>query len=90
MSETKDQRIALRVSESQRELLYEASRASDETLSEFVLGAAARAAQDVLADRTAFALEPDRWQALIERLDRPARLLPRLRALLADTTDGRE
>lgn len=95
MSETKSERIALRVSESQRDLLYEASRASASTLSDFVLSAATRAAADVLADRQAFVLPADRWDAFVEILDGPERSLPRLRALLAQTsaphpgTDGR-
>jgi uncharacterized protein (DUF1778 family) len=86
MSETKSERIALRVSESQRDLLYEASRASASTLSDFVLGAATRAAADVLADRTTFVLPPERWNAFMEILDRPARSLPRLAALMAETS----
>lgn len=83
MSETKSERIALRVSESQRELLYEASRASASTLSDFVLGAATRAAADVLADRQTFVLPIDRWVTFVEILDRPARSLPGLAAFLA-------
>jgi uncharacterized protein (DUF1778 family) len=83
MSETKSERIALRVSESQRELLYEASRASASTLSDFVLGAATRAAADVLADRTTFVLPPERWDAFVDLLDRDARPMPGLAAFLA-------
>ena len=84
MPEMKSERIALRVSESQRDLLYEASRATASTLSDFVLGAASRAAADVLADRQAFVLPAERWDAFVEILDRPERSLPRLRALLAE------
>ena len=83
MSETKSERIALRVSESQRDLLYEASRASASTLSDFVLGAATRAAADVLADRTTFVLPPERWNAFVDLLDRDARPTPGLAAFLA-------
>lgn len=83
MSDTKSERIALRVSENQRELLYAASRASASTLSDFVLGAATRAAADMLADRQIFVLPADRWDAFVEILDRPARSLPRLAAFLA-------
>jgi uncharacterized protein (DUF1778 family) len=83
MSETKSERIALRVSESQRELLYEASRASASTLSDFVLSAATQAAADVLADRTTFVLPPERWDAFVDLLDRDARPMPRLAAFLA-------
>lgn len=80
----KRERIALRVSESQRALLQEASRVESTTVSEFVLRAATRAAEDALADRQRFTLPPDRWAAFVEALDRPPRSLPRLRALLQE------
>jgi uncharacterized protein (DUF1778 family) len=78
----KNQRIALRASARERELLYEASRERETTLSEFVLGAATTEAQNVLADRTRFELEPEAWQAFVEALDRQPLEKPKLRRLL--------
>jgi uncharacterized protein (DUF1778 family) len=83
MSEMKSERIALRVSESQRELLSEAAIASGMSVSGFVMAHATDAARNVLADRTTFVLPPERWNAFVDLLDRPARSLPRLAALLA-------
>ncbi|MGI8659170.1 MAG: DUF1778 domain-containing protein [Candidatus Limnocylindria bacterium] len=57
----KTQRLAMRVSASQKALLDEASRATDATLSEFVLSAATQAAEDVLADRRRFVVPADQW-----------------------------
>lgn len=75
--------MAVRISPEQRSLLSEASRAQETTITEFVLCAATRAAEDVLADRRRFVLaEPD-WAAFLAALDRPHRDLPRLRRLLA-------
>ena len=79
----KSQRLAVRISPEQRSLLSEASRAQETTITEFVLGAATRAAEDVLADRRRFVVaEPD-WAAFLAALDRSPRKLPRLRKLLA-------
>lgn len=78
----KNERIALRVSSAQRVLLDEASRAEETTLSEFVLHAAIRRAEDVLADRRRFLLSEDAWKAFVDLLDRPAVEKPRLRRLM--------
>ena len=80
----KTERIALRASVRERELLYQASRASGTTLSEFVLDAAATAAENVLAERTRFQPPLEQWAEFVELLDRPALDKPRLRSLLTE------
>jgi uncharacterized protein (DUF1778 family) len=80
----KTERIALRASVRERELLYQASRASGTSLSEFVLDSATTAAENVLADRTRFQLPPERWVDFVERLDQPTLDKPRLRVLLTE------
>ena len=79
----KSERIALRVSSAQRVLLDEACRAEETSLSEFVLHAATRRAEDVLADRRRFLLSTEAWKAFVELLDRPAVEKPRLRHLMS-------
>lgn len=79
----KSERLAVRLSSEQRSLLSQASRAEEKTITEFVLGAATRAAEDVLADRRRFVLAEPEWAAFLAVLDRPPRDLPRLRRLLA-------
>ncbi len=49
------------------------------SVSAFVASAAGAAADDVLADRREFVLEPKRWEEFVRMLDRPARELPKLR-----------
>lgn len=78
----KSERVALRVSAAQRALLDEASRTEETTLSQFVLSAATRRAEEVLADRSRFVLSDDAWEAFVELLDRPAVAKPRLRRLM--------
>jgi uncharacterized protein (DUF1778 family) len=73
----------VRVSREQRALLVDASRAQETTVTEFVLGAATRAAQDVLADRRRFVLNESDWTAFVSALDAAPRDLPRLRSLLS-------
>jgi uncharacterized protein (DUF1778 family) len=80
----KTERIALRASARERELLYQASRATDTTLSEFVLDAARTAAENVLADRTRFQLPEGQWAEFVALLDRPTLDKPRLRDLLTE------
>ncbi len=80
---TKSERLAVRISPEQRSLLFEASRSQETTITEFVLSAATRAAEDVLADRRRFVLAEPEWAAFLAALDRPPRELPRLRRLLA-------
>ena len=76
----KAERIALRVSSEEHSLLEEASRVEERTLSAFVLDAATRRAEDVLADRRSFRLPPKKWAAFVEMLDRPVVAKPRLAA----------
>lgn len=79
----KSERLAVRLSPQQRSLLSEASRTQATTITEFVLSAATRAAEDVLADRRRFVLAEPEWAAFVAALDREPRELPRLRRLLA-------
>jgi uncharacterized protein (DUF1778 family) len=48
------------------------------SVSVFVASAAGAAADDVLADRREFVLEPERWEEFVRMLDRPACELPKL------------
>lgn len=80
----RDERIAVRTSHEERELITQASRASNTTVSDFVLRASLARAEDVLADRREFLLPPDRWEAFVAMLDRPIVARPRLRALLTE------
>lgn len=81
---TKSERIALRASEEQRELIARASELTSTTVSEFVLSASIARAEDVLADRREFRLPPDRWNAFVGMLDRSPVEKPRLRRLLTE------
>jgi len=82
----KSQRLAVRLTEFQRDLLTEASRAKQTTVSQFVLDAATNAAEQTLADRREFRLSADEWGRFVAALDAPVGSLPRLRRLLESPT----
>jgi uncharacterized protein (DUF1778 family) len=77
-------RLHFRVSEEQKALLEEAAALSGRSLTDFVLSSAQSAANDILADRTRFALPPDQWDAFAAALERPPRELPKIAALLSE------
>ena len=59
---------------------------SDRNLSDFILQAAIVEAERVLADRTRFVLDEERWAEFVNLLDRPAEANPRLARLFTSPT----
>jgi uncharacterized protein (DUF1778 family) len=76
VSETKTQRVHLRVAASDDELFRSAAAATHESLSEFLVESGRERAERVLADRTRFVLSSAQWRAFTAALDRPAREIP--------------
>jgi uncharacterized protein (DUF1778 family) len=81
---SKGERIAVRASHAQRDLIARASRVSSTSVSDFVLKASLQRAEDVLADRREFRLADAQWSAFVAMLDRPPTERPRLRRLLTE------
>lgn len=80
---TKSDRLEIRLEAEHRALLDKAAAASAMSVSSFVLSHATDAARAVLADRTTFELPEERWDSFVELLDRDAKPMPGLAALLA-------
>jgi uncharacterized protein (DUF1778 family) len=80
----KTERLDLRVSHEQKQLLEEAATYLERTVTEFVVQAASVAARDVMADRTQFVLSSEQWSAFSEAIDRQPHYLPRLATFLAE------
>jgi uncharacterized protein (DUF1778 family) len=78
MSETKTQRVHLRVAVGDDELFRSAAAAAEESLSQFLVESGRERAERVLADRTRFVLSPAEWRAFTAALDRPAREIPQV------------
>jgi uncharacterized protein (DUF1778 family) len=76
MSETKTQRVHLRVAAGDDQLFRSAAAVARESLSEFLVESGRERAERVLADRTRFVLSDADWRAFTAALDRPAREIP--------------
>jgi len=81
---SKTERIYVRASSSEKQLLQEAARACHKNVSEFLLDAGVTAATQALADRRQFVLDEARWRAFQEALDRPVQSKARLKKLLQE------
>lgn len=81
---SKTVRIDVRASAPVKQLLQEAARACHKNVSEFLLDAGTKAAEQALADRRQFSLAPAQWEAFQEALDRPVQRKPRLEKLLSE------
>lgn len=82
VSLSKSERIDVRASAPVKQLLQEAARACHKNVSEFLLDAGVNAANQALADRRHFALNPEQWEEFQKALDRPVKAKPRLKKLL--------
>jgi uncharacterized protein (DUF1778 family) len=80
---TKDSRWNLRVDPTEDIVVRRAARESRRELSEFVRTAALNEAERVLADRTVFELDAERWERFVAALDQPPRVPPGLRELFS-------
>lgn len=80
----KSARIEVRTSADVKALLAEAAQASHKTVTEFLVEAGVRAAEDTLMDRRVFRLNDAQWAEFQAALDRPVTPKPRLARLLAE------
>lgn len=76
-------RFSIRTTSREKALVEQAAEVTRMNTSQFVLQAAVRSAEEVLADQTRFVLSPEKWEAFVEALDRPAREIPALKRAVA-------
>ena len=79
----REERINLRASSRQEQLLRHAAAATDKTMTDFILESAVTEAERILADRRWFLLDDEKWDEFQRLLDAPLRDMPKLRKLLA-------
>lgn len=79
----KNARLNLRISDEDREVLREAAKNRDMTLTEYVLEAAVTTAHMELADRNVLRVDGEEWDELNARLEEPPEHLPGLAAAFA-------
>jgi uncharacterized protein (DUF1778 family) len=83
LTETRSERVDLRMTPSAKRTLREAAALSHKTLTEFLLDSGLNSAFNALVDRRVFQLDDARWKAFMSALDAPPKNNPRLRKLLA-------
>jgi uncharacterized protein (DUF1778 family) len=71
--------LNIRIKPEVRGLIDRAAELAGKNRTDFVLDAARRAAEDVILDRTVFAVSPKAYAAFIARLDAPPKPNKRLR-----------
>ena len=77
------ERWDFRVASETDQLVRQAAETADQTLTDFVVDAAVVEAERVLADRTQFVLDAERWGRFVELLDRPPQDNPGLAKLFS-------
>ncbi len=80
----KSERIEVRTTPSMKALLQRAATFSHKNVTEFMLEAGIKAAEEALLDRRVFRLDNEQWQAFQTMLDRPVTHKPALAKLLSD------
>jgi len=83
-SETRKEKLDLRLTASAKHTLQIAARAAKRSVSEFVLESALARADETLPDRRRFGLDEEQWTEFQAALDAPPRPAPRLLELLRE------
>ncbi len=78
------EKLDLRLTRAAKQTLQAAASAERKSLSEFVLDAALREAEERLADRRIFMVDAKSWDAFVAALDAPPRRHPRLERLFRE------
>ena len=81
-SETRNEKLDLRLTPSAKRVLQTAALAARRSVSEFVLESALARAEETLPDRQRFGLNAEQWKAFHAALDGPPRPARRLAKLL--------
>jgi uncharacterized protein (DUF1778 family) len=77
-------KLDLRLTPGAKTALQAAAAVSNRSVSEFVLESALARADEALADRRSFGLNPAQWKKFLAALDATPRPLPRLERLLKE------
>jgi uncharacterized protein (DUF1778 family) len=78
------EKLDLRLTRAAKQTLQAAANAERKSVSEFVLDTALSEAEERLADRRIFTLDPKRWDAFVAALDTPPRRHTRLERLFRE------
>ena len=90
MGEIRSDRLQLRVTPQQREVIESAAASQQETITDYVVRHAVSAAKEDLADRRYFTVDDAAWKEFNALLERPPVYKPRLSKLLAQPAPWRD
>ena len=77
--------LNLRIPAAERGLIDRAAKSSGKTRTDFILGAARRAAEEELLDRSIFIVSPEEYSNFLALLDAPPKPNERLRRTMQET-----
>jgi uncharacterized protein (DUF1778 family) len=80
----KEQRLSIRATESEKEILAQAAKMQHTNISQFVLQTSLTAASAILVDQTEFRLSPDQWEEFCQRLDEKPKVISALQELFSE------
>lgn len=78
-------RLSIRANSNQKSILARAATARHMNVSQFVLGASLREAEQVINDETRIVLSADEYDWLVRYMDEPPTFKPRLREAVHQT-----
>ncbi len=78
----KDERLALRMTHLQKQLIERAAKIRGSSVSDFSVMATVDRAEQVLLDQTDLVLDEAAWQVFNEALNHPAQVMPKLRDMM--------
>jgi uncharacterized protein (DUF1778 family) len=77
-SRLKNERLNIRASRAEKAVIEQAAGLSHMGVSQFMLQAALRSAEHVLAEQSRFVVPAGEWRDFVAQLERPARVIPAL------------
>lgn len=83
-SQTKDERVQLRLTQRQKATIQQASQIKQTSMTSFILEQSYQAALAVVANQQLFSLSDQAWDEFCAALEAPPKPLPRLQALLME------
>jgi uncharacterized protein (DUF1778 family) len=79
-------RLNIRATAHQEKLIRTGAETTGLSVTDFILQSACTRAEHVLSEKREFAASPKQWQAFVEALDRPAKVIPELARLLSQSS----
>ena len=91
MTSTKSERLQLRLTNQQKDIIARAAQVKQTTMTNFILEKSYEAAVEVLSEQTIFSLTDEEWDNFCQALEAPPKPIPALRKLLSEKSvfDGK-